>query len=135
MQIRLVVLSVSLFGALISCTALGTGQGNAKDNARVPLDRLQALSNGQPVTPLPPSFSAQAAKGIANDQLAMYLAGVIDSGEGQSWCVTASGLPPHEVNQQLLAELQRDLQRQKVAANANSAVQLASKLKVLFPCK
>ncbi|MAD76140.1 MAG: hypothetical protein CML20_15350 [Rheinheimera sp.] len=135
MQIRLVVLSVSLLGALISCTAFGTGQGNAKDNARVPLDRLQALSNGQPVTPLPPSFSAQATKGIANDQLAMYLAGVIDSGEGQSWCVAASGLPPHEVNQQLLAELQRDLQQQKVAANANSAVQLASKLKVLFPCK
>ncbi|WP_152663069.1 Rap1a/Tai family immunity protein [Arsukibacterium ikkense] len=131
MQIRSLVLSVSLFSALISCTALATGQ----DNARVPLDRLQALSNGQPVTPLPPSFSAQATKGIANDQLAMYLAGVIDSGEGQHWCVAASGLPPHDVNQQLLAELQRDLQQKKVAANANSAVQLASKLKVLFPCK
>ncbi|WP_290621173.1 MULTISPECIES: Rap1a/Tai family immunity protein [unclassified Arsukibacterium] len=131
MQIRSIVLSMSLFSALVSCTALGTGQ----DNARVPLDRLQALSNGQPVTPLPPAFSAQATKGIANDQLAMYLAGVIDSGEGRSWCVATSGLPPHEVNQQLLAELQRDLQQQKVTANANSAVLLASKLEVLFPCK
>ena len=90
MRISSIVLSMSVLSALISCTALGTGQ----DNARVPLDRLQALSNGQPVTPLPPAFSAQATKGIANDQLAMYL-----------------------------------------AANVNSAVQLASKLKVLYPCK
>lgn len=131
MRTRSLALSVLLLSTLVSFTALAIGQ----DSARVPLDRLQALSNGQPVTPLPPSFSAQATKGIANDQLAMYLAGVIDSGEGQSWCVAASGLPPHEVNQQLLAELQRDLQQQKVTANANSAVQLASKLKVLFPCK
>lgn len=84
--------------------------------------------------PLPLAFSAQATKGIANDQLAMYLASVIDSGEGQSWCVTASNVPPHEVNQQLLAELQRDLEQKKSTAKANSAVLLASKLKTLFPC-
>lgn len=130
MQFRLFVVTTTLFSALVSCAALGT----AEQNARVPLDRLQALANGNPVTPLPPAFSAQATKGIANDQLAMYLAGVIDSGEGQSWCLAASGLPPHEVNQQLLAELQRDLQQKKSAAKANSAVLLASKLKTLFPC-
>ncbi|MDP5190099.1 Rap1a/Tai family immunity protein [Rheinheimera baltica] len=130
MRFRLVVVTTSLFSALVSCAALGT----AEQNARVPLDRLQALANGKPVTPLPPAFSAQATKGIANDQLAIYLAGVIDSGEGQSWCVTASNVPPHEVNQQLLAELERDVEQKKSAATANSAVLLASKLKTLFPC-
>ena len=132
MQFRLFMVTASLIGALVSCAALGNAE--QKQNARVPLDRLQALINGNPVTPLPPAFSAQAARGIASDQLAMYLAGVIDSGEGQSWCVAASNVPPHEVNQQLLAALQRDLQQKKSAAKANSAVLLASKLRTLFPC-
>lgn len=100
----------------------------------MPLDRLQALNNGNPVTSLPAAFSAQATKGIANDQLAMYLAGVIDSGEGQSWCIAVSNMPPHEVNQQLLAELQRDSEQKTSNAKANSAVLLAGKLKTLFPC-
>lgn len=130
MQFRLVVVTTSLFSVLLSCAAMGT----VEQNARVPLDRLQALANGNPVTPLPPTFSAQATKGIANDQLAMYLAGVIDSGEGKSWCVATSNMPPHEVNQQLLAELKRDLEQKKSAAKANSAVLLAGKLRTLFPC-
>lgn len=130
MSIRRFVVTTSLFTALVSCAAFGTNE----QNARVPLDRLQAIANGNPVTPLPPTFSEQATKGIANDQLAMYLAGVIDSGEGKSWCVVASNIPPHEVNQQLLAELRRDLQQKKSAATANSAVLLAAKLRILFPC-
>lgn len=130
MQFRLFLITTAFFCSLVSCAAMG----NAEQNARVPLDRLQALQSGKPVTPLPPAFSAQATRGIANDQLAMYLAGVIDSSEGQSWCVSASGLPPHEVNQQLLAALQRDVEEKKSAATANSAVLLSAKLKILFPC-
>jgi len=46
----------------------------------------------------------------------------------------AFGLPPNEVNQQLLFALQRDLEQKKTTATANAAVLLASKLKSLFPC-
>ncbi|MEE1999943.1 Rap1a/Tai family immunity protein [Alkalimonas sp. MEB108] len=130
MQLKLVTAIPLLLITVASCTVAGTSE----DNARVPFDRLLALANGQPLTPLPPSFSERAKAGIAQDQLNMYLAGVIDSKESHDWCVAKSGLPPHEVNQLLLAELQQDYEQQKVASRDNAAVLVAKKLRILFPC-
>lgn len=101
---------------------------------RVPTDRFQAMAQGRPASPLPPSINEQTSKGIARDQLRMYLAGIVDSGEGIYWCVQKTGLPPHELDTLLIRHVENQAKAQQ-AAKPGSPVQLVTeKLKTDFPC-
>ena len=108
---------IALFFLAVITFAVSAG---IDGNARVSYDRLQALANGRPATPLSsPLFSDLEIAGVAQDQLDMYLAGVIDSGESNDWCVARSGLLSSEVNEMLMAALKQDYQHHKFASRDN----------------
>lgn len=120
--------------ALVLSGCAGTrvrAPGEAVDgaDARMSVARLLVHAAGQPVTPLPSTMGESMRRSLADDQVRMFLAGVIDSGEGRQWCVADSGRSRIDVGRQLIERLAQDHPPRMPAAAA-----LAVELRRGYPC-
>ncbi|QID17456.1 hypothetical protein G3580_07235 [Nitrogeniibacter mangrovi] len=119
--------------AIAGCAASSVAVRSAADpqpsGFAMSVARLLEHAQGQPVTPLPPSVSNAMRKSLARDQVRMFIAGVIDSGEGRRWCVGGSGQSRTDVDQWLLDVLARDR-----VPNIPAATAIAGQLQRRFPC-
>jgi len=130
----------SLLVASGRCSAAGDDRLAAKPAdatpARASVERLLFHAGGNPHTPALPDWPQPVRAAVARDQARMFLAAVIDAGEGREWCAARSGLPSHEVDTQRLLDLRahpgpaaRDSAVRDSAARAVGAA-LAQR----FPC-
>ena len=130
---RLVSAVVLVSGALIG-NAIAARDGIAVNPAPVSIHvmsvgRLLTHANGQPVTPIPPSVSADMRRSLAEDQVFMFVAGVIDSGEGKRWCLDMAGESRLALTDDLLSAL-----RKEPLPDRGAAAVLAEQLAARFPC-
>lgn len=102
---------------------------DTSDPYRITVERLLSYSAGTPTSPPMPGWSGDTTSRIAREQASLYIAGVLDSGEQDQWCVAQSGIPPHEVDQALL----RALSGVPGADNAAGALRAAAASQ--FPCQ
>lgn len=102
---------------------------DTRDPYRITVERLLSYSAGTPTSPPLPGWSEDTTSRIAREQASLYIAGVLDSGEQDQWCVAQSGVPPHEVDQALL----RALSGVPGADNAAGALRAAAASQ--FPCQ
>lgn len=133
--VRRLVSSVALVsGALIS-SAIEARDDAATHPDPVPVHvmsvgRLLTHADGQPVTPIPPSVSAHMRRSLAEDQVFMFVAGVIDGGEGERWCLGMASESRLELTDDLLRVL-----REEPSPDRAAAVVLAEQLAARFPCE
>ncbi len=99
------------------------------DPFRITVARLLSLSAGTPTSPPLPSWSEETTTRMGREQASLYIAGVLDSGEQEQWCIAQSGVPPHEVDQALLRTLEG------VSGTGNAAAALRTAAATQFPCK
>jgi len=93
------------------------------------VSRLLTHANGQPVTPIPPHVSGSMRKSLAKEQVFMFVAGVIDSGEGWRWCLDAVEDSRLDIVKRLIDALREDAVPERAAA-----VALGERLEARFPC-
>lgn len=120
----MVVVSGSGFAHNHSAGAVESASGETMS-----ISRLLTHADGQPVTPIPPSVSVGMRKSLAHDQVMMFIAGVVDSGEGSRWCIDASGQSRLAVSRDLIDGLRSDPVPTRSAAQA-----LADQLFATYPC-
>lgn len=102
---------------------------DTSDPFRMTVERLLELSAGTPISPPQPDWSEQTTRRIGHEQAGLYIAGVLDSGEQDQWCIAQSGIPPHEVDQALLRALAG------VPGHDNAAAALRTTAASQFPCQ
>lgn len=102
---------------------------DTSDPFRMTVERLLGLSAGTSVSSPLPGWSEETTNRIGREQASAYIAGVLDSGEQDQWCIAQSGIPPHEVDQALL----RDLAGVPGTENAAATLRTAAARK--FPCR
>jgi len=133
-RLHLSALAALLF-ASAGCRAVGDAPLAATPAdatpARVSVERLLFHADGNPLTPAPPGWTQPVREAVARDQVRMFLAAVIDAGDGRDWCVARSGLPPHEVDHQILLDLRA---KPGAAAHDNAARAVGAALAQRFPC-
>jgi len=121
---------IALLGGCASVPQSRAAADETGDREFMSVGRLLTHADGQPVTPLPPSVSSDMRKSLAVDQVMMFVSGVIDSGEGQRWCVGASGRSRFDVSRAMLQALRSDNTPARPAAAA-----LAQELSASYPCR
>lgn len=119
--------------ALIGAALLMAGTSGMAQTAagahRMSVEQLLSLTDGTPYSPPSPDWSPAMTKRLAAESASVYMAGVIDGGEGKRWCVAASGQPPAEVDEQLVAAL-----RAQAKPQDNAALAVATALSKRYPC-
>lgn len=115
----------------VACMATPAATDGAPGAARITVERLLFMADGYPLTPLPePDWPEILRRGVARDEVSAFMAGVIDNGEGEQWCVGQSGVPPHEVDTRIVAALRLQAQPKAGAARAVAAL-----LTTFYPCQ
>lgn len=111
---------------LFASPATGTGL--------VPVGHFLSMAEGKPWAPLPPHIAEETRAGMAREQARIYMAGVIDSGEGGRWCVGDTGMPPHEVEKRLVSRLSDQAAVEPEIKGGNAARRIIILLEEEFPC-
>lgn len=111
---------------LFASPATGTGL--------VPVGHFLSMAEGRPWAPLPPHIAEETRVGVAREQARIYMAGVIDSGEGFRWCIGNTGKPPQEVQKMLVSRLSERMRGEPEAESGNAAGWLIVVLEKEFPC-
>ena len=96
---------------------------------RMSVERLLRLADGTPFSPPLPGWSPALSARLASEQADLYISGVVDTGEGVRWCLSHARIPPHEVNQAVIAAL-----RPAASPTGNAAMAVGKALAALYPC-